>query len=109
MSQKLNVEERLDILEKLLLIPPSTENTSSNDPDPELKTTPPIKRIEDQIESLEYKYDSAEAEIADLSDSIDSLSNVDASAEEITRQIKHHLRTYLRNALGLEVSFDDQR
>jgi uncharacterized protein YlxW (UPF0749 family) len=109
MSQKLNVEERLGILEKLLLIPPSTKNTSSNDPDPELKTTPQIRDIEDQIESLEYKYDSSEAEIADLSDSIDSLSNGDASAEEITRQIKHHLRIYLRNALGLEVSFDDHR
>jgi len=104
-----NIEERVKILEKLLFVEQPFEIPSPNRTPSVLKTAIQIQNIDNQIETLEQELENFESEHSEIMDRIEELEQVGISADEVTDRIKHYLKIFLRNSLGLKASFDDKR
>ena len=119
----MSLEQRIEILEKLLLVKPPTEMPSPAVIEPTLKTDIQIEEIDNRLETLEQKsevldsdltdirsnIEDLDAELCDTKSIVDDLEETGISGEQLTDRIKHYMTLFLRNALGLEVSFDDKR
>jgi hypothetical protein len=112
----MSLEQRIEILEELLLVKPPTEMPSPAVIEPALKTDKAIEEIDKRLETmgsdlgdLKSNIEDLDSELCDAKIILDDLEETGISGEQLTDRIKHYLRTYLRNALGLEVSFDDKR
>lgn len=119
----MSLEQRIEILEELLLVKPPTEMPSPAVIEPALKTDKAIEEIDNRLETMGQKIETMDSDLGDFKSNIedldselcdakiilDDLEETGISGEQLTDRIKHYLRTYLRNSLGLEVSFDDKR
>ena len=119
----ISLEQRIEILEELLLVKPPTEMPSPAVIEPTLKTDKAIEEIDNRLETMGQKIETMDSDLGDFKSNIedldaelcdtkivlDDLEETGISGEQLTDRIKHYLRTYLRNSLGLEVSFDDKR
>ena len=119
----MSLEQRIEILEELLLVKPPTEMPSPAVIEPTLKTDIQIEEIDNRLETMGQKIETMDSDLGDFKSNIedldselcdakiilDDLEETGISGEQLTDRIKHYLRTYLRNSLGLEVSFDDKR
>ena len=119
----ISLEQRIKILEELLLVKPPTEMPSPAVIEPTLKTDIQIEEIDNRLETMGQKLETMDSDLGDFKSNIedldaelcdtkivlDDLEETGISGEQLTDRIKHYLRTYLRNSLGLEVSFDDKR
>ena len=119
----MSLEQRIEILEKLLLVKPPTEMPSPAVIEPTLKTDKAIEEIDNRLETMGQKIETMDsdlgdfksnmedfdAELCDTKTIVDDLEETGISGEQLTDRIKHYMTLFLRNALGLEVSFDDKR
>jgi len=64
--------------------------------------------IHDQLVDLDTKIDNLETDLSEAVNRIEELEDVTISEDEISTRIKSYLKTFMRNALGLEASFDDK-
>jgi hypothetical protein len=108
-SGAMSLEQRVEILEELLLVKPPASMASPAVTKPGLRTDVQIEEIDDRIETLENGLQDLETECSEVMYKVQELENVGMSSDEVTDRIKHYLKTFLRNSLGLEVSFDDKR
>jgi uncharacterized protein YhaN len=102
-----SIEERVKRLEKLLYVeqPLSPHDHTES----VLKTDSQIEGIDLRIDTLESEVGDLESTVGDATYQIEQLEAVNISSDEMTNRIKYYLQIFLRNSLGLEVSFDDKR
>jgi vacuolar-type H+-ATPase subunit I/STV1 len=127
MSETKSIEERLKSLEEFVFM--NGIFPKGYDPD---SIRDRIKKLQENVQTLvdsqtnyreklnihlveiDERLDTAENESGELMDGLEDLQSelVDSekmSSDEITSQIKHYLKIFLRNSLGLNVSFDDKQ
>jgi hypothetical protein len=109
MNETHSIEERVKILEKLLVVEQPFDIPSPDRTPSVLKTDIQIQNIDNRIETLERAVEDLESEHSEIMDKVEELEMVGVSEDEVTDRIKHCLKKFLRNSLGLEVSFDDKR
>jgi hypothetical protein len=109
----MSLEQRVEILEELLLVKPPAEMPSPAVIEPELKLNVEFEKLEQKIESsimdIEHMAEDMDTELINLTDTVEKLERSDLTLEQIEYKIKLYLQRFLRNALNLEVSFDDKR
>ena len=107
----MSLEQRVEILEELLLVKPhSVDMPSPAVIEPELKSNAEFERLESKIETLEATTETTDSELSELKYTVEELESTGVMSEEqMTDKIKYWLQRFLRNALNLEVSFDDKR
>tara|TARA_R100001143_G_C3329883_1_gene118946 strand:- start:237 stop:617 length:381 start_codon:yes stop_codon:yes gene_type:complete len=107
----MSLEQRVEILEELLLVKPHPVDMPSPAViEPELKSNAEFERLESKIETLEATTETTDSELSELKYTVDELEETGVMSEEqMTNKIKYWLQRFLRNALNLEVSFDDKR
>jgi hypothetical protein len=62
--------------------------------------------IQDQLADLDTKIDNLETDLSEAVNRIEEVEDVTISEDEVSIRIKSCLKTFMRNALGLEASFD---
>ena len=107
----MSLEQRVEILEELLLVKPHPVDMPSPAViEPELKSNAEFERLESKIETLEATTETTDSELSELKYTVEELESTGVMSEEqMTDKIKYWLQRFLRNALNLEVSFDDKR
>ena len=105
----MSLEQRVEILEELLLVKSPADLPSPAVIEPELKSNREFESVNSEIDSVKNVIDEIETDLIDVKDSIEELErNGVMSEEQMTDKIKYWLQRFLRNALNLEVSFDDK-
>ena len=107
----MSLEQRVEILEELLLVKPHPVDMPSPAViEPELKSNAEFERLESKIETLEATTETTDSELSELKYTVEELESTGVMSEEqMTDKIEYWLQRFLRNALNLEVSFDDKR
>jgi hypothetical protein len=106
----MDLEQRVEILEELLLVKPPAEIPSPAVIEPELKINIEFERLESKIETLEATTETIDDELSDVKYTVEELESIGVMSEvQMEDKIKYWLQRFLRNALNLEVSFDDKR
>ena len=107
----MSLEQRVEILEELLLVKPHPVDMPSPAViEPELKSNAEFERLESKIETLEATTETTDSELSELKYTVEELESTGVMSEEqMTDKIKYWLQRFLRNALNLEVSFDEKR
>ena len=109
MSDIHSIEERVKILEKLLFVEQPSDIPSPDRTKSVLKTDILIEEMDLRMDSVESGIEELDDTVGDTINRIEELETVNMSSDEVTDCIKRYLRIFLRNSLGLEVSFDDKR